>query len=347
MIKKLLFFLFTIFMSVNMIATEVTITPENSGWATTAGAQNGTVECVSISVTNGLADGQLRVYKGETLTISSDSTITSIVFTCTANGTTKYGPGCFAAQEGYTYETSGKTGTWTGSAKSVTFTASSNQVRATQIVVTINCGSIDTIPTDTTSQDTTTIIPSDTTAQDTSYVVPSIISKDSIFIYDYSEMGYTNQQDLDNVEIKPNDTIHVTFSKAEGTSGPKYYTTGTGIRTYGNNVIAVSSLVDITEITFAFTQNDKDYSVDCGEYSKDNAKWVGKSKYIEFTAESGSGHNRIKSMSFKYEIEEIPVVPTDITNIETKAKGYKVFDGKQILIIKNGKTFNVLGQRLD
>lgn len=82
---------------------------------------------------------QIRVFKGKTLTISSSSvTITKIEFTCTANGTTKYGPGCFAEQEGYTFEASGKTGTWTGSASSVSFTASSNQVRITQIIITFN-----------------------------------------------------------------------------------------------------------------------------------------------------------------------------------------------------------------
>ena len=77
----------------------------------------------------------MRIYKDATLTISSASNISKIEFTCTANGTTKYGPGCFAAQDGYSYE--GKVGTWIGSATSVSFTASSNQVRATQIVVTL------------------------------------------------------------------------------------------------------------------------------------------------------------------------------------------------------------------
>ena len=80
---------------------------------------------------------ELRIYKGQTLTVSSESTITKIEFTCTANGTTKYGPGCFAAQTGYTYESSGKKGTWVGESTSITFTASSNQVRITQIVVTL------------------------------------------------------------------------------------------------------------------------------------------------------------------------------------------------------------------
>ena len=120
---------------------QVTITPENSSWTSTAGAQTGTVEGVTVAVTNGItgsttAEGAtMRIYKDATLTISSASNISKIEFTCTANGTTKYGPGCFAAQDGYSYE--GKVGTWIGSATSVSFTASTNQVRATQIVVTL------------------------------------------------------------------------------------------------------------------------------------------------------------------------------------------------------------------
>lgn len=80
---------------------------------------------------------QFRIYKGNILTVSSTvGNITQIVFTCTANGTTKQGPGCFAAQDGYTYE--GKIGTWVGNAAAVNFTAESNQVRATTIEVTVS-----------------------------------------------------------------------------------------------------------------------------------------------------------------------------------------------------------------
>lgn len=79
---------------------------------------------------------QFRIYKGNILTVSSTvGNITQIVFTCTANNTTKWGPGCFAAQDGYSYE--GKVGTWAGNAAEVKFTAESNQVRATTIEVTV------------------------------------------------------------------------------------------------------------------------------------------------------------------------------------------------------------------
>lgn len=106
----------------------------------TASEQTISLEGVTLHLTNGIlgTSGQYRIYKGHTLTVSSETTITKIVFTCTANGTTKYGPGCFAAQEGYSY--SGKIGTWEGEANSIAFLAEANQVRATSIVVTIDDG---------------------------------------------------------------------------------------------------------------------------------------------------------------------------------------------------------------
>ena len=99
-----------------------------------------TKDGVTISCTSGtITADQFRMFKSQTTTISSTvGVITKIEFTCTANGTTKYGPGCFQAQDGYTYEEDGPIGTWTGNASSVSFYTESNQVRATQILVFVN-----------------------------------------------------------------------------------------------------------------------------------------------------------------------------------------------------------------
>lgn len=80
---------------------------------------------------------EYRIYKGAILNLSStEGNIEKVVFTCTANNTTKYGPGCFVVADGtYTYEN--KVGTWVGSQAAVSFTASSNQVRATKVEVTL------------------------------------------------------------------------------------------------------------------------------------------------------------------------------------------------------------------
>ena len=93
-------------------------------------------EGTSISGLGKLATAEYRLYKGNILTVSSTiGNITNIEFTCTANNTVKYGPGCFAAQNGYTFKD--KVGTWVGNATSVDFTAESAQVRAKTIKVTV------------------------------------------------------------------------------------------------------------------------------------------------------------------------------------------------------------------
>ena len=77
-----------------------------------------------------------RPYSGSTLTISSEYNITEIVFTCGKNGKTKGGPGNFTVtQGGGSYVYNGNVGTWTGSAKSISFKADA-QVQAKTIEVT-------------------------------------------------------------------------------------------------------------------------------------------------------------------------------------------------------------------
>ena len=81
---------------------------------------------------------ELRIYKGKTLTISaSGASIVSIQFTCSANGTAKYGPGSFGAgaPEGYTFAADGNTGEWSGNEESVSFTSTDNQVRVTALTI--------------------------------------------------------------------------------------------------------------------------------------------------------------------------------------------------------------------
>ena len=89
---------------------------------------------------------QYRIYKSATFTVSSTvGNITKVVITCTANGSAKYGPGCFT---GDNYKPStGNEGTWSGNAASLTLTASNNQVRATKVEVTIGGGTGGETPT--------------------------------------------------------------------------------------------------------------------------------------------------------------------------------------------------------
>ena len=89
-----------------------------------------------ISISNDSSYGstavtEMRIYKGKTLTISAADgyEIVLVQITCTANGTTKYGPGSFGngAPDGYSYD--GANGLWTGNESELSFTATDNQVR--------------------------------------------------------------------------------------------------------------------------------------------------------------------------------------------------------------------------
>ena len=107
--------------------------------------KNGVIMSVSSGVIGTYNnENHYRIYKNQTLVLTSTvGNITSVQFTCTANNDEKYGPGCFTVDGGdYTY--SGAVGTWTGSAAEITFSAAANQVRATQIVVTIEGGATPT-----------------------------------------------------------------------------------------------------------------------------------------------------------------------------------------------------------
>lgn len=121
-------------------ATEVTILPSDLEPVTSADyyiEKDGVIMSVTASTVN---DSQFRIFKGMTITFMGVGTqIKKIVFTCTANGTAKYGPGNFTGT-GYTYEEEGNQGTWEGDASMVTLTAETAQVRATSIVVTLGEG---------------------------------------------------------------------------------------------------------------------------------------------------------------------------------------------------------------
>ena len=143
--KKLLLSFVALFMGIGMAVAQektVVITGEDALWSSTAGEQTGTKDGVTISTTQGLGnDTQYRAYKGQTFTVSvAEGNITKIELTCTASGTAKYGPGNFTDATSGTYTFADKVGTWTGTAESVTVTASTNQVRMSEIKVTYQIG---------------------------------------------------------------------------------------------------------------------------------------------------------------------------------------------------------------
>ena len=135
--KKFTLLLSAMLFSVMSFAATVTFTPGEFD-PLEASKFDVVKEGVTLSCSSGtITADQFRFFKSQTLTISSTAgNITSIEITCTANDDAKHGPGSFGELAGYSY--SGKVGTWTGSESSVTFSTTNNQVRATQVVVTID-----------------------------------------------------------------------------------------------------------------------------------------------------------------------------------------------------------------
>lgn len=147
--KKFTLFLSAMLFSVMSFAGIVTFDADaDKGNAGTdhnnATAYKITKDGVTVEVSSGILgtynnEMHYRVYKNQTLKITSTvGNITKVEFTCTANGEAKYGPGCFTVSTGSYTNDGGAIGTWTGSATEIVFTASLNQVRATQLVVTID-----------------------------------------------------------------------------------------------------------------------------------------------------------------------------------------------------------------
>ncbi|MBQ9410900.1 MAG: Ig-like domain-containing protein [Bacteroidales bacterium] len=100
---------------------------------TDTGSTSVTKDGITISMSTMSRDDNYRVYANTSMTVSAASgKIAKIVLTCTASGTSSYGPGQLSGT-GYSY--SGTIGTWTGSSDSVSLEAAA-QCRITQIVVT-------------------------------------------------------------------------------------------------------------------------------------------------------------------------------------------------------------------
>lgn len=111
-------------------ATDVTFTP-----GTDTGATSVTKSGVTATMTTMNNASYYQIYANQSATFSvASGNITKIEFTCTASGTSKYGPGNSSANVG-SYSYSGSTGTWTGEASSITI-SSTAQVRMTSLTIT-------------------------------------------------------------------------------------------------------------------------------------------------------------------------------------------------------------------
>ena len=122
--------------------TAGTDTGTHTGATGDQGEDSVTKNGITMSTSNGAlaASGQYRIYTSATLTFSCSNNITSIIFTATG---TRPVSALSTSTGTYTYNSNDYSGTWTGSATEVVFTASS-QVRFSPVEVTVeNSGGSD------------------------------------------------------------------------------------------------------------------------------------------------------------------------------------------------------------
>ncbi len=101
-----------------------------------------------------------------------------------------------------------------------------------------------------------------------------------------------------------------------GTNDGKYYTTGAGMRIYGDGWVTVSSEQTIVKIEYTFdTSEQKDGdevktfipddatfgSVDSGSYDLATQTWTGSAKSVKLTRATGTGHWRLQKVVVSYD----------------------------------------------
>lgn len=274
--KKFYFlFLFALIASIgNLYAAEKTVTfdatvDKSSGTTLTKDGITLSLE-KGTSTTSGSGCGPLdngtdyRPYKGNILTISSEYNITKIVFTCTANGTVKGGPGGFKTSSGYSYKD--KTGTWEGTSKSIAFKAEVNQVRAKTIKVTYDAPEETKCATPTfnlengkTYADAQTLVITSTTADATIHYTINRGEEKTGQPAEFTENGeYTVDAWATKDNLTESDHASIKFTIAKKCAAPTF-TPAAGFLKLGNAITFTSATAD-AEVYYQYSYNGGEYN---------------------------------------------------------------------------------------
>lgn len=256
--KKITLLLSAMLFSVMSFATVITFDADvdkgNAGTdSNNAAAYTITKDGVTVTVSSGILgtynnEMHYRIYKNQTLTVTSTvGNVTSVEFTCTANDDAKYGPGCFTWSTGnYTY--SGAKGTWSGSASEIVFTASSNQVRATQVVVTVSGGSEN--PGGETPETGVTV-------SDLNYADAIYYEYDGIAYYDFD---LYNDSDPDTYEYVYPELYFSVEAKSKTAINGTYSMVWAGLWTSANDSVLTDEESPVGSVTIKNVDNEGNYS---------------------------------------------------------------------------------------
>ena len=132
----------------------------------------------------------------------------------------------------------------------------------------------------------------------TLHATENIVSEAATDSINFASLGLTSGQKYADPFSSESDVFTVTF--AGGSNDGRYYDTGTGIRTYGNGTITISSTEEIKQITLVWHSSYKPESnsvANVGTYNVDTGVWTGSSTSVTFTRPDGSGHWRLQSVT--------------------------------------------------
>ena len=297
---------------------EVTVTFDAStnelNWRV-GGAQTGTKDGITISTTAGAYntnDKDYRIYKSETLTIACDNAnITKVTITCSASGTNEYGPGNFTNPTSGTYSYSQKMGTWTGSAQTITLTASGSLVRMKKIVVTYK----NTTPSPAINALSITDLYSETKRE---YYIGETPSTEGLAVtatYEDNSTGDITSLvswSFEPATILPNTTsVTATASYEEKSAQYTYNITNKGEKTFHDYTLDLStnSYSSSTEQTVKWDAVVASMTLSKGEGTNNANHYLGGSKYKETSFYTG---HKIK-ITPKATIDHIIFTTTDDT----------------------------------
>lgn len=118
-----------------------------------------------------------------------------------------------------------------------------------------------------------------------------------------------------------------------GGNNGKYYTTGSGIRLYGDGTMTIEAKSgSLTKIQITYDGANKPDAadvVDGGTYDPATGIWTGDASKVVFTRPTGSGHWRIKAIATNGDVEDV-VVPTEGQTPETAitvARALEIING--------------------
>jgi len=141
----------------------------------------------------------------------------------------------------------------------------------------------------------------------------------------FSEKNYDNGE---AVEECKGSNFTINFNKGTNSNSPKYYISGSAIRTYGGNTFTISSTNTITSIVFTFASGGGSNAItaDLGTY--EDGTWTGAATSVTFTIGGTSGHRRISSVTVTYsDGGDTPAKTTTTTTFNADANSYTVKEG--------------------